>query len=289
MNLFSCEHEVTQVEGGFHVCCKCGIVLGRDLQQVEWIPGVDDTRQRASNVIEQDWDYMGTIVKVKGIDKVHLGQSVNNSARIYHEGRQYLRQLCANLQTGSAVEEEALSIFHRVKDLHARWRSGKRVGVAIACLSLACQKLSAGISDATILRSPTVNQPSRVMNAQKKHVLTCLHKRHGELIQQPDACQFCVTICKRMGFTPELQRMVRIESRRISHLEHLNARSAPMIVAVSILYIIEKNDYIANIDKLCRAIEVTRPTLIKWYAEASRRDMAASRIIIQNLDSRGHT
>ncbi len=283
---FSCDHDVTEIREGFHVCCKCGVVTGQNMQQIEWVAGVDDSRQRASNVAEEEWDYMGTTVRVKGIDKVHMGLSTSNRARIYNEGREFLRQLCVNLQTGAAVEEETLSIFHRVRDLYARWRCAKRVGVAITCVSLACQKLSVGISDATILRNPMVNQPSRVMNAQKKAVLISLHKRHGELIQQPDASEFCVNICNRMGFPPELRLMVRAETRRISQLEHLNARSPSMVVAVSVLYLLEKNEYVANINKLCRAIEVTRPTLIKWYADATQRDMPASRIIIQNMDTR---
>jgi len=278
-----CNHKKCDIIDGFSVCCNCGCVMGVVPKEMEWVPGIDDIRQRASNAADP-WNVGGTFVGDKRLEKVHQGISGGNKQRVYAEGRDFIKNVCTDLQIGIVVESEALHIFDIVRDQHARWRGARRMGILIACVSIACQKFSIGVTDATILKLERVNQPSKTMNYQKKHVLTMLHKS-GVTVDQANAETYCLRVCSEIGFNGDLSKIVSAQAKRISRMEHLNARSCNMIVAVSVLYLIEKFTLSINVDNLCRIVNVTRPTLIKWYAEASTRSMSFTRQFVHAIDS----
>lgn len=278
-----CDHKQYDTINGFRVCCDCGCVVCSVPEAVEWVPGIDDVRQRASNV-DEPWHVGGTVVGDKRLERVHLGLSGGNKQRVYAEGREFIKNVCTDLNVGDAVEAEALHIFSVVREQHGRWRGARRVGILISCVSIACQKFSIGITDASILRLERVNQPSKTMNSQKKHVLVMLHKS-GMTVNQANAETYCLRVCSDLGFGSELSKMVSAQAKRISKMEHLNARSCNMIVAVSILFLIEKYNLSINVGLLCRMVNVTRPTLVKWYSEASARSVSHSRQFVHAIDS----
>lgn len=279
-----CDHKTYELIDGFNVCCNCGCVLCSAPVEMEWISGVDDTRQRASNASEE-WHVGGTTVGDKRLEKLHQGISGGNKQRVFAEGREFIQNVCADLCVGATVESEALHIFSIVREQHGRWRGTRRLGILIACVSIACQKLSVGVTDPTILNLERVKQPSKTMNLQKKHVLMILHKA-GVVIEQANADTYCIRICSELGFNRDLSKMVSSQAKRISNKEHLNARSCNMIVAVSILFLIEKYNLSIQVEQLCILLNVTRPTLIKWYAEASSRSVSYSRHFVQSIDNK---
>lgn len=279
----NCGHSVREVIEGRNVCSHCGFVFDVVPESIEWWSGTDDVRQRASSIS----DTLGTNGSTVGDKRlVHLqkGLTGGNKQRVFTEGRDFIMNVCSDLCVGEAVETEALHIFSIVREQHGHWRGSKRMGTLIACVSIACQKFSIGMTDATILKLQRVNQPSKVMNMQKKHVLTALHKS-GVIIDRANAETYCYRVCSDLGFNRELLKLVSTQAKRISKMEHLNARSCNMIVAVSILFLIEKYNLSIQISKLCRIVSVTRPTLVKWYAEAAVRSLSCTRSIIQSLDS----
>lgn len=279
-----CRHTLRDDIEGFEVCRDCGTVLCQVTRSIEWIPGVLDTRQRASIISDEDWHDNGTCVGDKSLQRFHLGLSNGNKKRVYSDGREFIKNVCTDLNIGDAVESEALSIFCHLREQHGRWRGTRRIGVMIACVSLACQKLSVGISDATILNLQRVQQPSKTMNTQKKQVLVVLHKK-GYIIDQAQASECCYRICGELGLNNHLSRIVSMYASKVSKLEHLNARSCNMIVAVSLLFFLEKNNLSMRMEQLCKRVCVTRPTLIKWYAHASQRNISMARGVIQSLDT----
>lgn len=278
-----CKHERSEDVDGFCVCCTCGVVLTSVPNAMEWIAGINDVRQRASNANEE-WQLGGTTVGTKTLERFHLGLSGGNKQRVYAEGREFIKNVCTDLQVGDAVEAEALCIFSHVHEQHKRWRGAKRMGILIACVSIACQKFSVGITDAIILKLERVNQPSKTMNAQKKQVLTILHKI-GVTIHQPNASEYCYRVCYDLGFNSDLTRIVSMNAAKIAKMEHINARSCNMIVAVSVLFLIEKYNLSISINKLCKMVNVTRPTLVKWYAEATERTITHTRQFLLSADS----
>lgn len=278
-----CDHKKCETIDGFSVCCHCGCVMDVMPVAVEWVSGVDDVRQRGSNA-DEAWHVGGTVVGDKKLERIHQGLSGGNKQRVYAEGREFIKNVCTDLCVGDAVEAESLYIFSIVREQHGRWRGAKRVGVLIACVSIACQKFSVGVTDATILKLKRVNQPSKTMNSQKKHVLVMLHKS-GVVVDQANAETYCLRVCSDLGFNTDLSKMVSAQAKRISSMEHLNARSCNMIVAVSILFLIEKFNLSINVEHLCRIVNVTRPTLVKWYAEASARSVSYTRQFVIAIDS----
>jgi transcription initiation factor TFIIIB Brf1 subunit/transcription initiation factor TFIIB len=279
----NCNHTARENFEGHELCRECGIILSVLTTDIEWIPGINDVRERGSSGAE-DWHPTGTCVGDKSLKRLHMGMSNGNKARVYFEGRDIISNVCTDLQIGNAVQSEALSLFSCVEEQHGRWRGAKRLGILIACVSLACQKLSVGISDASILQLQRVQQPTRVINSAKKQVLIVLHK-NGQTIDQATASEFCFRICVEMGFQKNITTKISRHAARISKMEHLNARACNMIVAISILFFVEKSSLTLNIMKLCHTVRVTRPTLVKWYAEGSKRDMSITRTILHQLDS----
>ena len=286
----NCTHQQCDQVDGFRVCCVCGLVVSNaSPQDVEWQQGTNehggrDVRQRASNT-DSIWESCGTIVGDKSLQRFQQGLSGFNKERVYVGGCEFISDICTDLCLGKHVEFEATSIFSHVREQHSRWRGARRLGILIACVSIACQKLSVGISDAQILNLERVQQPSKTMNAQKKQVLIILHQK-GVVVHQADAANYCLRVCSDLGFNKSVSRMVSAQAERISKMEHLNARSCSMIVAVSVLSLIEKYDLCTNIQQLCTMVNVTRPTLFKWYADASRRDVSLTRKLIQSFDSK---
>ena len=278
-----CDHEQCDIIDGFRVCTHCGCVMGAVPVAMEWVPGIDDVRQRASNA-DEAWHVGGTVVGDKKLERIHQGISGGNKQRVYAEGREFIQSVCTDLNVGGAVEAEALYIFSVVRENHSRWRGARRVGILISCVSIACQKFSVGVTDAAILKLERVNQPSKTLNSQKKHVLTMLHKS-GMTVDQANAETYCFRVCSDLGLNSNLSNMVSVQAKRISKMEHLNARSCNMIVAVSVLFLIEKYNLSINVESLCRTVNVTRPTLIKWYAEASVRSVSYTRQFVQAVDS----
>jgi transcription initiation factor TFIIIB Brf1 subunit/transcription initiation factor TFIIB len=278
-----CEHKHCSTIDGFSVCNNCGCVVCSVPVAMEWVPGIDDIRQRCS-AADEAWHVGGTTVGTKKLEKIHQGISGGNKQRVYAEGREFIKNVCTDLNVGHAVETEALDIFGVVREQHGRWRGARRVGILIACVSIACQKFSIGVTDSTILKLERVNQPSKTMNAQKKHVLIMLHKS-GMVIDQASAETYCLRVCSELGLNSDLSKMVSAQAKRISKMEHLNARSCNMIVAVSVLFLVEKYNLSINVDNLCKIVNVTRPTLVKWYAEASVRSVSYTRQFIQVIDS----
>ena len=285
-----CAHEQCDQVDGFQVCCMCGLVVSNaSPQDVEWLQGtnhhgVRDVRQRASNT-GSIWESCGTIVGDKSLRRFQQGLTGFNKERVYVLGCELISDICIDLCLGKHVEFEATSIFSNVREQHSRWRGARRLGVLIACVSIACQKLSVGISDAKILNLQRVQQPSKTMNAQKKQVLIILHQK-GVIVHQADASSYCLRVCSDLGFNKSVSKMVSAQAEKNSKLEHLNARSCSMIVAVSVLSLIEKYNLCINIQKLCSVVNVTRPTIFKWYADATGRDMSWTRKLIQSLDSK---
>eukprot|EP00966_Prymnesium_polylepis_P330088 7385749-Prymnesium_polylepis.1 len=270
-----CDHKKYEKIDGFNVCRHCGCVMDAVPEAIEWVPGIDDVRQRGSNA-DEAWHVGGTVVGDKKLERIHQGLSGGNKQRVYAEGRDFIKYVCTDLRVGDAMEAEALHIFSVVREQHGRWRGAKRMGILIACVSIACQKFSIGVTDATILKLKRVNQPTKTMNAQKKQVLVMLHKS-GVVVGQANAETYCLRVCSDLGFNTDLSKMVSAQAKRISKLEHLNARSCNMIVAVSVLFLIEKFTLSINVQHLCRTVNVTRPTLVKWYAEASARSVSYTR------------
>jgi len=250
---------------------------------MEWVAGINDVKQRAS-AADEGWYVGGTVVGDKKLERIHKGITGGNKQRVYAEGRDFIKSVCTDLHVGDAVEAEALDIFSVVQEQHSRWRGAKRVGILISCVSVACQKFSIGVTDAAILKLERVNQPTKTMNSQKKHVLTMLHKS-GMTVHQAQAETYCLRICSALGFSSELSKMVSAQAKRISKMEHLNARSCNMIVVVSVLFLTEKYNLSIAVDNLCRMVNVTRPTLVKWYAEASARSVSYTRQFVQSVDS----
>lgn len=278
-----CEHKQCETIDGFSVCTHCGCVMCSVPEAMEWVPGINDVRQRASNA-DEAWHVGGTVVGDNKLKRIHQGITGGNKQRVYAEGREFIKSVCTDLHVGDAVEAEALYIFTVVREQHSRWRGARRVGILISCVSIACQKFSIGVTDAAILKLERVNQPSKTMNFQKKHVLTMLHKS-GMTIDQAKAETYCLRVCSDLGFNSDLSKIVSAQAKRISKMEHLNARSCNMIVAVSVLFLIEKYTLSIRIDNLCRMLNVTRPTLVKWYAEASARSVSYTRQLVQAVDS----
>ena len=278
-----CDHKRCDIIDGFSVCCHCGAVMCVVPQAMEWVPGIDDVRQRAS-AADEAWYVGGTVVGDKSLESIHQGISGGNKQRVYAEGRDFIKDVCTDLRVGEAVEAEALHIFGVVREQHGRWRGARRMGILIACVSIACQKFSIGVTDAAILKLERVNQPTKTMNSQKKHVLVMLHKS-GVTVDQANAETYCLRVCSDLGFNGDLSKMVSAQAKRISKIEHLNARSCNMIVAVSVLFLIEKFTLSISVDHLCRMVNVTRPTLVKWYAVASARSVSYTRQFMQAIDS----
>ena len=279
----ACEHKKCDIIDGFSVCTQCGCVMGSVPEAMEWVPGINDVRQRASTT-DEAWHVGGTVVGDKKLQRIHQGISGGNKQRVYAEGRDFIKSVCTDLHVGNAVEAEALHIFNVVREQHSRWRGARRLGILISCVSIACQKLSIGVTDAAILKLERVNEPSKTMNSQKKHVLTMLHKS-GMTVDQANAETYCLRVCSDLGFSSDLSKMVSAQAKRISKMEHLNSRSCKMIVAVSVLFLIEKYNLSIGVDNLCRMVNVTRPTLVKWYAEASARSVSYTRQFVQAVDS----
>jgi transcription initiation factor TFIIIB Brf1 subunit/transcription initiation factor TFIIB len=278
-----CEHKECDIIDGFSVCTNCGCVMCAVPEAIEWVPGIDDVRQRASNA-DEAWHVGGTVVGDKKLDRIHKGVSGGNKQKVYAEGREFIKSVCTDLRVGDAVEAEALHIFNIVREQHSRWRGARRVGILISCVSIACQKFSIGVTDSAILNLERVHQPSKTMNAQKKHVFTMLHKS-GMTVDQANAETYCLRVCSDLGFNSDLSKIVSAQAKRISKMEHLNARSCNMIVAVSVLFLIEKYNLSISVYNLCRMVNVTRPTLVKWYAEASARCVSYTRQFVQAVDS----
>lgn len=278
-----CEHKRCDTIDGFRVCCNCGCVVCSVMEVMEWVPSIDDARQRASNA-DEAWHVGGTVVGDKKLERIHQGISGGNKQRIYSEGREFIKSVCTDLHIGQAVETEALDIFSIVREQHGRWRGTRRLGILISCVSIACQKFSIGLTDASILKLERVKQPSKTMNSQKKHVLSMLHKS-GMTVHQANAETYCLRVCSDLGFNSDLSKMVSAQAKRISRMEHLNSRSCNMQVAVSVLFLIEKYNLSINVDHLCQTVNVTRPTLIKWYAEASVRPVSYTRRFVQLIDA----
>jgi transcription initiation factor TFIIIB Brf1 subunit/transcription initiation factor TFIIB len=249
---------------------------------VEWIPGINDVRQRASHSIEE-FHICGTTVGEKQLDKIHKGLTGGNRQRVFEDGREFIKNVCNDLCIGEAVIAEALLIFSVVREEHGRWRGSRRIGILIACVSIACQQLSIGVTDDAILKLQRVKQPSKTMNAQKKYVIMMLHNS-GIVVYQAKAETYCLRICHNLGFNKDLSKMVSSQAKRISRMEHLNAKSCNMIVAVSVLFLIEKHNLSIQIERLCTMVNITRPTLIKWYAEAAMRSISYTRHFIQTID-----
>ena len=290
--LVPCDHHTCDEVDGFRVCCDCGLVISAAApKEVEWrLPSSSsdtqtaDVRQRASNT-GSEWDHMGTLVGDKSLQKMQHGLCKTNQLRVYTQGCEFICNVCTDLQVGTQVESQALEYFWYVRDQHARWRGARRIGILIACVSIACQRLSVGISDAMILKLDRVKQPTKTMNAQKKAVLLSLHT-NGITIQNADASHYCLRVCADLGFDKNFSQLVSTQVQKISKMEHLHSRSCGMIVAVSILHLIETYNLSVSIKKLCKIINVTRPTLFKWYADASKRDVPDSRQLIQFFDNK---
>lgn len=282
----ACTHSETTLQNtdGGEVCCLCGAEIGRILEPIEWVPGIGDVRERATVSYESDAD-CDHDPSGGHVHKSWTHRATRGRNKVYREGKKFIRSVCDDLQLSCALAHEALSIFRVVRTEHGRWRGARRIGVMIACISLACQKLSVGISDRDILENPRVKQPRKTMNAQKKVVLQLLHERLSQQISQPKASEFCFRICALMGIHHPVDIMVSVTCDRLSSREHLQARSCSVIVAVSLLYVSEKHDMSINISRLCECVHVTRPTLTKWYAEAMERDMSASRQMLSQIDS----
>lgn len=278
-----CEHKKCDIIQGFRVCTHCGCVMSSVPEAMEWIPGINDVRQRASNA-DEAWHVGGTVVGDKNLERIHKGITGGNKQKVYAEGREFIRSVCTDLRVGNAVEAEALYIFTVVQEQHSRWRGARRMGILISCVSIACQKFSIGVTDAAILKLERVNQPSKTMNYQKKHVLTILHKS-GITVDQANAETYCLRVCSELGFNSDLSNMVSAQAKRISNMEHLNARSCHMIVAVSVFFLIEKYNLSISVNNLCRILNVTRPTMVKWYAEASARPVSYTRRFVHAVDS----
>lgn len=288
MLMDDCTHEQCDQVDGFRVCCTCGLVVSNVPQDVEWQLGANehgerDVRQRASTT-SSIWESCGSIVGDKSLQRYQQGLSGANKERVFTAGCEFISDVCTDLLLGKHVEFEATSIFSHVREQHSRWRGARRLGILIACVSIACQRLSVGISDAKILNLERVQQPSKTMNAQKKQVLIILHQK-GVVVHQANASNYCLRVCSDLGFNKHVSRMVGAQAEKISKKEHLNARSCSMIVAVSVLSLIEKYNLCINIQQLCTMVNVTRPTLFKWYADASKRDISITRKLIQSFDS----
>lgn len=286
-----CTHPFTVVDEreGCDVCVHCGAVVCSGLTRpVEWTSS-DDCRQRGSVPHAGDaWPEgdMHSNVGIQSLQRFQMGLVNKNKVRVFAQGRDYIVDVCTYLNVGSAVQKEALDMFAMLKGYHLKWRGARRIGVLLACISLTCQKLSVGVTDRDILSCPRVMQPTKVMNSQKKMVLMILHEQCNVRIRNASASSYCTRICNDMGFTPELTQMVSKKAERISLMEHMNARSCGMIVAVSIIYIVDRHGLLVDINQLCRVTQVTRPTVVKWYAEATQKKLADTRAIINNLDSR---
>lgn len=283
MHSCTCKNATHESNNGYTVCSNCGAVLCVKPQCIEWT-GMDDNRQRG-----ELWLTDGTVVGDKQLERFQHGLTNANKYTIYVEGCDFIRNVCNDLKFGGGVEHESLKLFDHVKDHHYRWRGVRRTGLLVACISIACQRLSVGVADATIMKLGRVNTSSKMFNEQKKHVLVALHAL-GIIIQPADASTYSCRICSDLGLTKQVADLVSAHASKISKLDQMNARSCNTIVAVSILYSIEKYNLCINVNKVCAMMHVTRQTLVKWYAEATGRTIKHARDVIQSFDIRqNHT
>lgn len=281
-----CKHATCHASEGFVVCCECATVVGLETQDVEWIPGVDDGRQRASRP-DEDWHVNGSRVGDKRLQKLHQGLSGGSKQRVYAEGRDFIRDVCVDLNLSDVVQAEALYIFSHVRDEHAGWRGAKRIGTLVACVSVACQKLSVGVKDAAILNLERVRQPAASVNKQKTLLLTILFKK-GIVVKPACASTYSYRVCYRLGFSTQISHMVSVICAKVSRMERLNGRPPDMMVAMAVLYLVEARNLCLDVDALCGALGVKRNTLVRWYAEfiESNGNLAYARHFVESIDSK---
>lgn len=276
-----CEHD------GHHVCVDCGALVSPVMRAIEWVPNIDDARQRCSQANdESDDDVEGTCVGVTTLVPYQYGiNSKNSKRRVYENGKSFVREVCVSLNLSNATQEEALRILRNMKDTLSTWRGSRRIGIIISCISLACNQLSIGVTDAEILNSPLVNQTAKVMNTHKKIVQNILYKSKRRIPRQADAAEYCLRICQLLNLDIKLVMAVQNACRKATQRSDMEGKAPNVIVAVSILHVLERHNLAIDIMRLCDTVRVTRPTLVKWYSQACYRDLVDTRQSIQKMDT----
>lgn len=285
--MVGCGHTQCTVASGWRVCDLCGLVVGQEYEQVEWVPGIGDSRQRVSE--NTAWQPQQQTTVTTSLQRVHAGLGRPTRTKTLICGRDLISDICnrPELAFGSGVEASAIEIFQCARDEYHRCRGKGRMALVLACISLACMSCSVGVSDAEILDAASLDPKYRKnLNLQKKVVQTLYHRKNGHVIAQPNAGDYCVRICRIMNVSPQVTRLISQQAVRVAALEHLNAKSCRMIVAVSIIFLVRKRNLKIDISKLCHAMSMTRPTLIKWYTDASQNpSLKAVRRMINRIDT----
>jgi len=288
-----CSHLTTYFcqRDGHDVCADCGFVFPAVGKSIEWIPSIDDERQRGDAPLADtdDEEEISTNVGISSLVPYQYSIASKGSyskRKVYKDGQMFIRHVCQDLNLNSAVEIEALNIFRVMKSQFCAWRGTRRVGVQIAAISLACQQLSIGMTDAEILKAERVRQPAKVMNLHKKLVMQVLHSHNRSMIpDRPAPSEYAMRLCDQLGLESNLRRVISNTCLRVAMLDHMTSRAPAVIVAVSILHVLEKHNLSMNISELCKVVSVTRPTLVKWYSHACMRDTVTSRLAIQKLEA----
>lgn len=281
-----CTHEHTENDdrNGHCVCVSCGAILHANFSaSMDWIPNVGDGRQRGNNTVDSDDEI--TYVGQQSLQRYQYGL-YKNSAKIYEDAKHFIQQICDCLRLTDFIGTYAYKIFKFVRHEHGTCRGRRKIGMIIACISISCQIHNVGITDGELLNCKLVQQTAKTMNSQKRIVLESLHKHNMLITERPNAAECSFRICNVMGLPHTLSINVSKLSGKLQYVLFMQSKSLAMIIGCSILHVVSKHELNINITTLCNLLDVTRPTLIKWYSEFLNKCNSDARQLIKLIDDK---
>ena len=257
-----CSHArvVDCARDGCIVCASCGVVIRISMQSQEWRCAEGARGEAGSNF---------TTVGPRRDFELRAAQRTATRSRRGNDDCDFsaCEDKCVQLGLSDEVWQLCVTIL---RNLHIStspgWRSGRRVAVRAACISLACDRASTRLNDRAICTVCHIT--SKALNRQKKAIICVLHASDFDHIHRKDSVVFARTFCNALGFDVALTARVQEIVHRIMHAPALQSKSCETITAVAIMRLMLRSQCeFVPLLHVCKVAEVTLSTICKWYTE----------------------